>query len=120
VSVHRVSVWMLVVALPACGDGDVLIGAHAIDAARTATDAPAASDAPATTDTSATTDVPPLPQACMTNPDCVAQCPRMSRGCVCAPTMMGLRCVPTCAVTPECPPAPNGMMLFCRMGLCVP
>jgi hypothetical protein len=33
---------------------------------------------------------------------------------------MGLRCVPTCAVTAECPPGPNGMMLFCRMGLCVP
>lgn len=107
----RLAVWILGSSLCACGDADVIIGAHAVDAR---------ADVPPTADASATADVATLPPACMTTPDCVTQCPRISRGCVCAPTMMGLRCVPTCVLTAECPPAPTGMMLFCRMGLCVP
>lgn len=108
----------LALALCGCGDADVLIGSHTT---RSATgDASTVSDASSVSDASTVSDVPMRPPGCMMNRDCVEQCPRISRGCVCAPTMMGLRCVPTCTVTPECPPAPTGMMLFCRMGLCVP
>ena len=60
------------------------------------------------------------PPVCMTTAECTMACPPGSRGCVCAATMMGLRCVPTCMINPECPPGPSGVVLMCRMGLCVP
>lgn len=62
----------------------------------------------------------PGPPMCMTTAECAMGCPPGSRGCVCASTMMGLRCVPTCMISLECPPGPSGAALVCRMGLCTP
>lgn len=60
------------------------------------------------------------PRACTVPADCVGACPMGSRGCACANTPMGSRCIPTCAVTADCPMAPPGMTFTCRNGTCVP
>lgn len=60
------------------------------------------------------------PRACTTPADCNGACPPGSRGCTCATTPMGQRCVPTCTVTADCPAGPAGVAFTCRMGTCVP
>lgn len=116
---------VLLCALTGCGaDGDISIGAERSDAAagtdRTAPDVTADVATPPP-DVAPSPDVPLGPRPCMTSAECVGACPPGVRGCVCTLTMtMGLRCVPTCMVTPECPPGPMGMMLLCRAGLCAP
>jgi len=61
----------------------------------------------------------PGPVACTSTAGCTGQCPAGSRGCTCATTPMGMRCVPTCTTTLECPMAPPGMTFTCRAGTCV-
>ena len=62
---------------------------------------------------------PMPPRMCAVTAECVGACPMAMRACVCAPTMMGLRCLPSCVVTADCPPNPSGAALVCRMGLCL-
>jgi hypothetical protein len=105
--------------LAGCGsDGDISIGAERVDAATPSNDA--LTDAPVIPPDAPAPDAPLGPRVCMTTMECVGACPPGARACVCATTPMGLRCVPTCMMTPECPPGPMGGMLFCRSGLCLP
>ena len=60
------------------------------------------------------------PRMCMTNADCGGACPPTMGMCVCAATPMGLRCAPTCMMPMDCPPGPGGVMLQCRLGVCLP
>jgi hypothetical protein len=89
-------------------DGTVSIGADARDAAPdrtptdgtnadgTATDSSAA-DAALVDATRAPGDGAPMPpRVCMVTPECAGACPMAMRACVCAPTMMGLRCIASC------------------------
>jgi hypothetical protein len=112
--------WTLAVcALAGCGnDGDISIGAERADVAAPSNDA--SLDASVTPPDAPAPDAPLGPRVCMTTMECVGACPPGARACVCATTPMGLRCVPTCMMTPECPPGPMGGMLFCRSGLCLP
>ena len=118
---------LIAAALCACVDGTVSIGADARDAAAdiTATDVTAA-DVTATDVTAPVDAMPPPgdgapmpPRMCAVTAECVGACPMAMRACVCAPTMMGLRCLPSCVVTADCPPNPSGAALVCRMGLCL-
>jgi hypothetical protein len=116
----RVLRWALVgVGLAGCGGGvDISIGAERADVAAPSNDA--SQDVPVIPPDAPAPDGPPGPRVCMTTMECVGACPPGARACVCATTPMGLRCVPTCMMTPECPPGPMGGMLFCRTGLCLP
>ena len=128
----RLTSTLIVVALSACVDGTVSIGADARDAApdRTPTDGTnadgtatdsAAADAALVDATRAPGDGAPMPpRVCMVTPECAGACPMAMRACVCAPTMMGLRCIASCVITADCPPNPAGAALVCRMGLCMP
>jgi hypothetical protein len=60
------------------------------------------------------------PRVCMVSAECVGACPPTMGQCVCALTPMGLRCAPTCMMTMDCPPGPQGAALQCRMGVCLP
>ena len=60
------------------------------------------------------------PRVCMVSPDCAGACPPTMGQCVCALTPMGLRCAPTCMMTMDCPPGPQGAALQCRLGVCLP
>ncbi len=60
------------------------------------------------------------PRACTNASECTGACAPGARGCTCATTPMGMRCVPTCASTPECGTGPMGMTLMCRAGVCLP
>lgn len=117
-------------ALAGCEGATVSIGADARDAAA---DAPPAPDVAAISDVVATPDVTTAPDAatpagdgammgprpCAVSAECMGACPMATRPCVCAPTMMGLRCLPSCMITADCPPNPSGPPLVCRMGLCL-
>ena len=61
------------------------------------------------------------PRACSSMSECAGACPTGSVGCTCATTPMGMRCVPSCNTTADCPT--TGMnALTCNVGmhLCVP
>jgi hypothetical protein len=60
------------------------------------------------------------PIACTSTAMCASACPPGSRGCTCATTPMGMRCVPTCTTVADCPMAPPGMTFMCRSGICGP
>jgi hypothetical protein len=60
------------------------------------------------------------PAACTSTAGCAGLCPAGSRGCTCATTPMGMRCVPTCSVVADCPMAPPGVTFSCRSGICAP
>lgn len=60
------------------------------------------------------------PRACASQTDCTNGCPPAARGCTCATTPMGMRCVPTCASNNDCGTGPMGMTLMCRSGVCLP
>ncbi len=60
------------------------------------------------------------PRACTTPSECTNACAPGARGCTCATTPMGMRCVPTCAASTDCGAGPMGMTLMCRAGVCLP
>ncbi len=96
-----------------CSDvSDVRIGADARDAATV--------DRPLTDAVTSGGDAMPLPRLCAVPPECVGACPPGARGCTCAATPMGLRCVPTCLGNLDCGLGPMGVQTFCRMGICAP
>lgn len=119
---------LLAASLCACVEGTVSIGANMRDAAAdvaaadgTTADVVAADTPPPGDAMPPPGDGGPMPpRACMVTPECVGACPMAMRPCVCAPTMMGLRCIASCAITADCPPNPAGTPLVCRMGLCLP
>jgi YHYH protein len=60
------------------------------------------------------------PRACTNATECTGACAPGARGCTCATTPMGMRCVPTCTSSTDCGPGPMGMTLMCRAGVCLP
>lgn len=61
-----------------------------------------------------------LPGQCVTAADCAApgKCPtEATKGCACATTPQGARCVPQCTVDADCPKPPD-QTLVCSSGLC--
>lgn len=60
------------------------------------------------------------PRVCGTSADCTSACAPTARGCVCATTSMGQRCVPSCTVASDCPTDPLGTVFECNMGICAP
>jgi hypothetical protein len=59
------------------------------------------------------------PRSCTAPGDCTGACPPGSKGCTCSQSPMGMVCVPTCAMTSDCPTG-GPMALSCQGGICRP
>lgn len=59
-------------------------------------------------------------RACTSSAECAGACPGTPSGCGCGATPMGMRCIPTCTTSAQCPMGMNGTTLMCRDGFCAP
>jgi hypothetical protein len=59
------------------------------------------------------------PPSCNTASDCTSACPAAAKGCTCAPTPDGSRCLPTCSTSADCPPVPDGTLTCSASHVCL-